>query len=415
MSIRVAVPDDAALRRTVESLPDVTVEALAPREAAGRAKRGEVDVLFLDADAGDAFAMLEECKKARPELEVVLVSATAKMETAVKAMRMGAGDYLARPVKADQAALAVDRARRMRRLLEENRRLREQLRDRGAAREIVGMTAGMERLRQQAERAREGGGGVLIVGEPGTEREAVARAMHRDGPFIKVDVEALGPGAVTEELVGRGAALSRAAGGTLFVDEVGLVPIDAQEALARPAGARVIAATGRNLLESVGRGLFRGDLLGALAGTTLAIPPLRERIDDLPLLVDAILRRRAAEGRKAAKAPTSEAMDTLRAHAWPGNVKELEQAVERACELGGGEWMERQNLPPSVIQGAEAARKTGSAEITRSLKEMESQVIHTLLSEHRGDTEAVARILKIDRSTLYRKIKRYGIDLGEMK
>ncbi len=414
MQVRAGILDaDAAFRKalclTLEQLGRVGVEVVEPGTLAAR--RAELDVLFLDSEMSDAMLLVEECKRAHPELEIVLVTASPKMELAVKAMRVGASDYLTKPVASDRAAAAVDRARRVRRLFEENRRLKEQLR--GSSGTIVGSTPAMRRLSALVEGAR-GAKAALVIGELGTERETIARALHGDGPFVKVDAAALGPEATGAELGERGRAVEKAEGGTLFVDEIALVP-PAEQARLASSGARLIGATSRDLLEALGRGEFRMDLLRLLAATTLAIPPLRERKDDLPLLIDAILRRRTTEGKRAATSIATDAMETMQAYDWPQNVRELESAIERACELGGGDWVERRHLPPAVIQGAEAKQKTGSAEITKSLKEMESEIIRELLAEHKGDTDAVSRILKIDRSTLYRKIKRYGIDLGDLK
>lgn len=446
MPIRVLVVDgDIAYRDALlahlRTIHDVQGRGAIADEAMAAARAGEVDVVFLEAAGrpGEGLELLQRLKRTRHELEVVVVTATARMDEAVKAMKAGAGDYLTKPIKPEQVAVAIDRARRVVMLQEENRRLREQLERREEGHGLVGTTPGIRRLGELIDRARGSQSGALIVGEPGTERSAAARALHAasprsSGPFVEVDaaredasIDLLGSAA--PPLAG---AVERAGGGTLHVVDAHLLVLPTQDVLARLARERVVSSpsagrdvaadvrlvvsTSANLLEAVGRGTFRRELLDAVSSIALALPPLRERLDDLPLHVDAILKRRSAAGRRSARGITPEALSTLLAHEWPGNVAELERAVERACELGDGEFVERRHLPPSVLQSAEARKRSGSAEIgTQSLKQMESEVITRLLADHGGDTDAVSRILKIDRSTLYRKIKRYGIDLRDLK
>ncbi len=409
-----------ALEAHLSSHRDVrTSRARTPAEV--KSLGAEADLIFLSADLGDAMLLLEEVKRSRPETEVVMLASASKMESAVRSMKLGASDYLVKPLRGDQVAMAIERAARVRRLAEENRRLRGSGGDRGPVSGLVGTTAGIRRVREQIARAATLRTPVLFVGEPGTGKALAARETHQesgvaDRPFVAVRcVE----GALAGLEVEVEEALAKGAGGSIFVEEIALASAGVQALLARnlaTGAVRLLASTSLNLLEGAGRGTFRQDLLAALAPTSIALPHLRERMDDIPLLADAFLKRRAAEGRRSPRSVSDEAMTTLLAHDWPGNVDELEQAIYRASELGEGDVLERRHLPPSVIQAAEARRKTRASEVTtRSLREMESEVIEKLLAEHRGDTEIVSKLLKIDRSTLYRKIKRYQIPLDDMK
>ncbi len=396
-----------------------TSRARSPAEV--KSLGGESDLIFLSTDLGDAMSLLEEVKRSRPETEVVMMATSSRMESAVRAMKLGASDYLVKPLRGDQVAMAIERAARVRRLADENRRLRGPDAARGPASGLVGTAAGIRRVREQIARVASLRTPVLFVGEPGTGKALAARETHREGggrdsQYLAVRcVEGAHAGFEAEV----DEALAKGAGGSIFVEEIALASAGVQSRLARSlttGEVRLLASTSANLLEGTGRGTFRQDLLAALAPSSIALPHLRERLDDVPLLADALLKRRAAEGRRSPLSVSAEAMTTLLAYDWPGNVDELEQAIHRASELGEGDVLERRHLPPSVIQAAEARRKTSVSEVTtRSLREMESEVIEKLLAEHRGDTEIVSKLLKIDRSTLYRKIKRYQIPLDDMK
>lgn len=400
-----------ALGAHLKADPEVKAEGIGSSAAlVKRVLGGEGDLVFLSSELDGSLKALEEIKRGRPEVEVVVTTARARMEAAVRIMKLGASDYLAKPLKPEQVALAITRARRVRRLEEENRRLREQLQARGEGSEIVGRTPAMSRVLEEIGRASAGEGGVLILGESGTEKERAAREIHgRTGPFARLECP---PGREVDPA-------AEAIGGTLYLEDVAELPLTVQDRLLGASGTarvRLIAGSSRNLLEMVGRGTFRREFLERLSAFTLTLPPLRERLDDLPLLAEAFLRRRSGGGKKGPRGIAADALATLLAYSWPGNVQELEQALERACDLGEGDVVERRHLPLAVIQGAEERRKIGDVEIaTRSLREMESEVIHKLLEEHRGNTEVVSNLLKIDRSTLYRKIKRYGIDLDQLK
>ncbi|MBI2930902.1 MAG: sigma-54-dependent Fis family transcriptional regulator [Planctomycetes bacterium] len=424
-----------ALQDQLEGAGDVRVDVAGATQGMFERLRGDgVDLVFLSSELKEAMGALEEVKRSHPDLDVVLTATNSRMEIAVRAMKLGASDYLAKPLRAEQVAMAIERARRIRRLSEENRRLREQLRERASTQQFVGHTMEMQRVHEQIARAAQTDSCVLFVGEPGTGKEQAARAVHQGGArrehlFVHVDCRGGRPEILESEIV---AAFQKASGGAVFLDEVADLPLALQTPVARvivdrvirPSGAsadiavdaRIMASSSRNVLEAVGRGSLRQDLVERLSVTTIALPALRERLDDVPLLVDAFLKRRAASGKRAPRAVSADALSTLMAYSWPGTVHELGQAVDRACELGEGDVLERRHLPPTVIQEAEARRAMGDTEVTtRSLREMESEVIQKLLTEHRGNTEIVSKLLKIDRSTLYRKIKRYGIPLDDLK
>jgi len=436
--VLIADPDAVfikALSSHLQGLPGVTVEGVKSlAEVEPRIASKTTDLIFLSTELKEALATVEEIKRGRPEIEVVLTAVTSRMEHAVKAMKAGASDYVQKPLRPEQVAVALERARRMRRLSDENRSLRAQLQERYATRTLIGSTPEAQRMQDQIARAAQSQTAVLFIGEPGTGKELAARTVHLESargarPFLTIDCRGTRPELLEQEIV---STLERAQGGTVLLKEVAELPLPQQapvaramiERVVRPPGsvadvvvdARVMASTTLNLLELVGRGTFRQDLFERLSAQTIALPPLRERIDDIPLLADGFLKRRMSSGKRAPRNVSAEALATLLSHDWPGNVRELEQAIDRASELGESDVLERRHLPPSVIQASEARRKTGAAEVTtRSLREMESEVIEKLLSEHRGDTEVVSKLLKIDRSTLYRKIKRYQIPLDDLK
>ncbi len=431
------VDDDPGIRKVFTGV--IAERGEVDVEEAGRAeealeilKTRAFDIAFVDLQMPGIGGMrlLEEVKRERPNLEVVMVTAHGSIESAVQAMKLGASDFVSKPFKLDQVLLILERLRRVTGLRRENERLKQELQDRYRARNLVGRAPAMDRCHELVDRVRLQDCNVLILGESGSGKELIARAIHydgsrRDGPFVPIDCGAMHGQLLESELFGheKGAftgATDRkaglfdvASGGTVFLDEVGEIPLELQPALLRAieekeiraVGAtayrkvdvRFVAATNRPLEEMAAKGRFRRDLYYRLNVVAIRVPPLRERKDDIPLLAACFLERKGG-GKTLAR----DALHVLQRYAWPGNVRELEHALEHACTLGRGARIERDDLPPAVL---------GDAPITpgQSIEEMEAEAIRRLMKEHSNDTARVAAVLKIDRSTLYRKLKRYGI------
>ncbi len=443
------VDDDAGVRRVFTEVlaarePVEVNEASSGEEALEILRRRPVDVAFVDMRMPGLGGMdlLVRARQERPGLEIVIVTAYATVETAVQAMKLGAADYLPKPFKLDQVSLILARLKKVKALKAENERLRRELQGRYSPRSLVGAAPAMDRCNGLIDRVRREDCSVLLLGESGTGKELIARAIHYDGPrcdrpFVPIACAAIQPSLFESELFGhekgaftgahaRKAGLFEiASGGTAFLDEIAEIPLELQAVLlraieekkVRPVGAteyksvdvRIVAATNRPLEELVDQGQFRRDLFYRVNVVTIRVPPLRERKDDIPLLADHFIRRYAARGGARKVAGISlEAIHVLQRYDWPGNVRELEHAVERACTLGRGESIEVADLSSEIVK-AVAVKGRGPAS-ERSLKEMEVETIDRLLREHKGDTARVAEILGIDRSTLYRKIKRYRIE-----
>ncbi len=442
------VDDDESIRKIfveiVSSRDSVEVqEAANAEEALALLRRRPFDIAFVDVMMPRVGGMdlLQSVKEERPGLEVVMVTAYGTIEGAVQAMKLGAADYLPKPFKLDQVSLILERLRRVRDLRVENERLRRELQERYRAKSLLGTAPAMLRCHELIDRVRREECNVLILGESGTGKELIARAIHYDGPrkdrpFVPIDCGAIQPTLLESELFGheKGAftgaharkpgLFETASGGTAFLDEIGEIPLELQASLlraiqtkeVRPVGAaaykavdvRIVAATNRPLEDLVGRGKFRQDLYYRLNVVAVQVPPLRARMDDIPLLVEHFLERHAARGSRRVRGISREALHVLQRYDWPGNVRELEHAIERACALGTAERVEIEDLPGSIVEAAGSKGRPPG----RSIEEMEVEAIRRLMREHGGDTAAVASVLGIDRSTLYRKIKRYGLAGG---
>jgi DNA-binding NtrC family response regulator len=431
------VDDDPAIRKIFSALiadrEGIEVqEAERAEEALEILKLRSFDIAFVDLQMPGIGGMmfLELVRRDRPAIEIVMVTAHGTIESAVHAMKLGASDFLPKPFKLEQVTLILERLRRVAGLRRENERLRQELQERYRARNLLGLAPAMDRCHELIDRVRRQGCNVLILGESGTGKELIARAIHYDGercdrPFVPIDCGAIHASLLESELFGheKGAftgAVERKAGlfevaegGTLFLDEVGEIPLEIQPTLLRaieekeirPVGAtdhrkvdvRILAASNRPLEAMVADGRFRRDLFYRLNVIAIRVPPLRERKDDIPILAAHFLGQ---GGRGLDLAP--EAVRALQRYDWPGNVRELEHALEHASAMARGKRIEGEDLPPAVM---------GSARLDpgKSIEGMETDAIRALMKEHRSDTAKVALILGIDRSTLYRKLKRYGI------
>jgi two-component system response regulator HydG len=411
--------------------------------AAALAEPG-LDAVLLDLRLGphDGRELLARVKRERPEVEVIVMTGHASVESAVDCMRAGAFDYLEKPLpEATRVRLTVQRAIERRRLVSRNHALERELeaRDAGATPTLIGSSPAMRALSRTLASLRHNESTVLITGESGTGKELVAAALHaasprRAGPFVPVDCGALPESIIESELFGheRGAftgavgapGLFRLAhGGTLFLDEIGEIPLAVQAKLLRalqprevrplggnaavPVDIRVIGATNRDLGEMVAAGTFRRDLYYRLDVVRLALPPLRERREDVPLLA-----RHFLEKHRRADSPVlgfeADALAALAARDWPGNVRELENALESALALARGERLGVRDFAPASARRSAAAPAADSS-LPLSLDAYERAALERALGESGGDATLAARRLGIGRSTFYRKLAEHGI------
>jgi len=411
---------------------------------------------------------LERVKKVLPRTEIAVMTGHGSVETAVQAMKLGAYDYISKPFSPlEELRLFLRRMAEKIRLVEENEFLRQRMDSETAVHGIVGSSAKIQDVLRMVARLKDTRTPVLIYGESGTGKELVARAMHFRGafsnrPFVAVDCGSLVPTLIESELFGyekgafTGALKSKqglfqsADGGTIFLDEVGELPLELQAKLlrvlqereVRPVGSnqrvkvdvRVIAATNRDLEAAYKAGTFRKDLYFRLNVVTLYVPALRERRSDIPMLVHWFLERYAPGSEMHV---SSAAMKALMQYEWPGNVRELENCVERAVALGNGQVIDLGDLPVGIAAGASnggstavpvkgivldpdlaAAVVSSAADSPRApmsttdLEDIERATIQRVFEQVKGDKALAGRMLGISRATLYRKLKRYNISGG---
>ena len=401
------------------------------------------DVVFLDIwmPGLDGLETLAQLKRVRPEAAVVMISGHATIETAVKATRLGAYDFIEKPLSLDKTLVTVTRALEHVRLESENQSLREKLDERS---QLIGETGVMRALRDQIAMAAPTNGRVLIHGENGSGKELVARAVHahsarRERAFVEVNCAAIPEELIESELFGheRGAftgaharrrgRFELADGGTLFLDEIGDMSFKTQAKVLRAleeqsferiggkdtvkVDVRVIAASNRNLEALIRDGRFREDLFYRLNVIPIEVPPLRARTDDIPLLVDHFIRTFSSENGKRVKTLSGEALAYFLAYDWPGNVRELRNMVERLVIMAPRAVIEAEDLP-APLRPKEQWGEGGEAR-ERTLREARDGFERAyILAELRANDWNVTRAserLGIERSHLYRKIKAYGI------
>jgi two-component system, NtrC family, response regulator AtoC len=383
---------------------------------------------------------LERVKKLFPRTEVAVMTGHGSVETAVQAMKLGAYDYISKPFSPlEELRLFLRRMAEKILLVEENQFLRDRVDTETDLHGIVGSSTKIQDVLRMISRLKDTRTPVLITGESGTGKELVARAIHFRGPFAKqpfvaVDCGSLVPTLIESELFGyekgafTGALKSKpglfqsADGGTIFLDEIGELPLELQAKLlrvlqekeVRPVGSnqrlkvdvRVIAASNRDLESEYRKGTFRKDLYFRLNVVTVHLPALRERRSDIPILVHWFLDR-YAPGRSIQI--LSAAMKCLLHYGWPGNVRELENSIERAIALGDGRAIDVNDLPPAI---ASASQDSGSGAVVTSatdLEDIERATIERVFEQVKGDKSLAGKMLGISRATLYRKLKRYNI------
>jgi DNA-binding NtrC family response regulator len=405
-----------------------------------RTKKERWSVLLVDMKMPgmDGLQVLEQARQMQPDLVAVIMTAYATVDTAVSAMKLGAYDYLVKPFDPDELSLMMEKIVAQQALVRENALLRKALRRDYRFRDLVSKSPAMQQLFDLARTVAKSATTILILGESGTGKELMARAIHAEsprvgGPFVAVSCAALTETLLESELFGheRGAftgAIARHKGkfesahhGTLFLDEIGdispklqldLLRVLEERKFTRIGGVesvevdvRVIAATNRDLPKAVASGAFREDLYYRLNVISLSLPPLRDRKEDIPLLVDNLLERLAAEGHRRIDGVSREAMNALMAHDWPGNVRELRNVLERAVVVASSALVQPADLGMAEKAAVSLAADAGDA----TLETVERRHIAAVLDRTQFNITHAARILDIDRVTLYNKIKKYHL------
>jgi DNA-binding NtrC family response regulator len=444
-AIRVLVVDDEEIVR--ESLSGwlrkdgyTAVAAAEGKSAleALRADRWAIVLLDLKMPGMDGLQVLEEGRRLRPDATFVMMTAYATVDTAVAAMKLGAYDYLVKPFDPDELSLLVQRIVSQQALLLENEALRRALKREYGFHDLVSKSPAMQRVFDLARVAARSSSTILVLGESGSGKEVLARAIHAEsprsaGPFVAISCAALTETLLESELFGHekgaftGAATRRkgkfemARGGTLFLDEVGDVSPKLQLDLLRvleerrfqrvggsetlDADVRVVAATNRDLAKAVATGSFREDLFYRLNVIPITLPPLRERPEDVPLLVQHFLDRLSKELQRRLDGVSPEGMAALVAHAWPGNVRELRNVLERGAVVAKGNVIQLSDLGLPAPSAAAGAPRGDPA----TLEEVEKRHIGDVLAWTGGNVTHAARVLGIDRMTLYNKMKKYAL------
>lgn len=441
------VDDEASMREFLTILlrkEGYRVEAC-PDAASARQvlEQREFDLVVTDLrlPGGTGLDVLEAARGAHPDTEVVVVTAFASAQTAVEAMKRGAYDYLTKPFKVEEIKLTVQKALEKAALARENRELRRRLEAIGPGGLILGRSPRMQEVLRLLERVAPTGVTVLVYGESGTGKELVARRLHqlsgRRGPFVAVNCSAIPEGLMESELFGhvRGSftgavsdkpgLFEEAHGGTLLLDEVGELPFPLQPKLLRAlqegkvkrvggnreveVDVRIVSATNRDLGAEVAAGRFREDLYYRLNVVALEIPPLRERRQDVPLLAHHFLQKYAAQFGRPVVGFTRETLELLEGHPFPGNVRELENVVERAVALETGEHLSAESLPPHLGRGSrpEAGRSPtfddGGFDLEAYLEGVERHYLEEALTRSGGNKTEAARLLGLSfRSFRYR-------------
>ena len=402
------------------------------------------DLIFSDVvmPGKDGISLLEDLKVAGVTTPVVMISGQASVEIAVRATRLGAMDFLEKPLSTEKLLVTVENVLRLRHLEEENRDLRRRL----GKHEVIWAGPVMERLLAQVERGAASESRVAIQGETGTGKELIARTIHqkssrRAAPFVPLNCAAVPAELIESELFGHekgsftGAAarhigkFEQAGGGTLFLDEIGDMPLAMQAKLLRvleegeiervggdrpiPVDARVIVATHRNLEEMVQQGTFRPDLFHRVYVFPIVLPPLRDRAEDIAILAEHFASQVAAQNGWKQKHFSTEALEILKRYAWPGNVRELRNVVERVLLLSGSETItgEEMDLALPATRNGEPTSAGASGTLGQRMESFEREVLLAELRRHHHHMTNAARALGLERSHLYKKCQQLGIDL----
>ena len=404
-------------------------------------KEGDFDIVFADLKMPefDGLELLQAIKEYRPEIEVIILTGYGTIESAIKALKLGSYDYLQKPIDLERLKALIDRIIEKKKIEKENILIKRRLKERYKYDQLVGTSLKMQEIYEIIDKIGPRSPTVLIQGESGTGKELVARVIHqksdrKDKPFIAVNCGAIVAGLLESELFGhvKGAftgaiadkiGLFKAAdGGTIFLDEVAEIAPSLQvkllrvlqEKKIRPVGdtreleidVRVIAATNRDPEEAIKSGALRKDLFYRLNVVSIRMPPLRERKEDIPLLINYFLNKYEVRSKNRVISISPEAMDVMLNYHWPGNVRELQNVIERAFALGVDETIKVRDLPPEIRNFGQTSE---IHEMSYNLRKNEIILIKKALRKTEGNKPEAAKLLGINIATLYRKIKRYQI------
>ncbi len=445
------------LRAVLESAGWEVDEAENPLEAFPALEHAVYQGIILDMrmPGMDGLSALQQIQLRWPDLPVVMLTAFGTVGSAVQAMKRGAFDFLTKPADNDQLIAVMEKALHFSQLIEENKNLRRRLDgEEDPVTAIAGISPAMQRVRDFILQAGPSEATVLIIGESGTGKELIAQALHavssrRAKPLIRINCAALPSQLLESELFGyqKGAftgalrdkpgRFQMAYGGSIFLDEIGDMPVELQAKLLRtlqerviePLGAlkpvsidvRIIAATNHDLRKAVEAGAFREDLYFRLNVLEIVPPPLRERMEDLPVLISRLLEKLSRKNRREVKGVSSQFLDVLMRYSWPGNVRELENVLERALVLCQSDILTPETLPPHILQQAEAAAATpapvnpgaltgnGPPSLPLSLESAERLALKVALEANNNHREHTAEALGISRRTLQYKLKKLGL------
>ncbi len=459
MKRTVLVVDDEAnmqkvMRMVLEDVGYAVITAGSAEAALPHLRKDDVDVLVTDVrmPGMGGEALITRSRSEHPEVPVIVVTAHGTIKSAVRAVSSGASDYLTKPFEPEELEIAVHNAVKLRDILRENQQLKATVKQSQVGKQLLGNSPATQNLLEEIQRVAPYKTNVLIMGESGTGKELVARTIHqsgprRDRPWVAINCSAIPRDLMESELFGyvKGAftganqsrlgRLEQAQGGTLFLDEIGDLDPALQTKLlrvlqerefsalgsdqVRKVDVRIMAATNRNLKEMVQQGKFREDLYYRLDVYTIQVPPLRDRRDDIPLLAQAFLDELASETDKPVHQFSPEALTVLGDYSWPGNIRELHNAIERSLLSCRGDTIEARDLPYAILRGVGSAPQAdscldmmGSADLDAWLESVERRAILQALEQSGGVQAAAARKLGISERSLWHRIKKLKIQVN---
>lgn len=412
------------------------------RSAVDEICKGSFDLVIADMMMPEisGLDLLTEVKKRKSDQGFIMMTAFASVESAIEAMKRGASDYITKPFKIDEIKLIIDKVISHHKVVDENKNLKKQLGQVQDLDDFIGISEPVLRLKDLIRQVARVDSTIMIRGESGTGKDLLAKAIHAlsdrwGGPFVSINCAAIPETLLESELFGHGKGaftgatrdkeglFKTANGGTFFLDEIGNTSLAIQVKLLRvleekkimpvgetqqiPVDVRLICATNANLEEEVNAGRFRSDLFYRLNVIPITIPPLRDRVDDIPILIDHFVEKFSDRHDLGSKVIQPEVYNILTQYSWPGNVRELENTIERAILLNKEGELTLKSFPESIIDGKQSGLVDAVDHKTPALESIEKAYIHWVLEQSGGNKSKAARILGIDASTLYRKLEKY--------